>query len=168
MTGVDLTQIDGLHILSIQAILSEIGTDMSKWKTVKHFTSWLGLSPHNEKTGGKIIRSKTKKTDNRANHAFRLAAATLGRSQSALGVFYRRMKAKLGTPKAVVATAHKLARIVYHLLKYQVPFSALPPAQEDARYRQRALRNLQRKALKLGARLVVDPASDPQALGLVS
>jgi len=68
----------------------------------------------------------------------------------------------------VVATAHKLARIVYHLLKYQVPFSTLPPAQEDARYRERALHNLQRKALKLGARLVVDPPSDPQALGLVS
>ena len=168
MAGVDLTQIDGLNILSIQAILSEIGTDMSQWKTVKHFTSWLGLSPHHEKTGGKIIRSKTRKTDNRANHAFRLAAATLGRSQSALGVFYRRMKVKLGTPKAVVATAHKLARIVYHLLKYQVPFSALPPAQEDARYRERALRNLQRKALKLGARLVVDPPADPQTPGLVS
>lgn len=128
----------------------------------------VGLSPHNEKTGGKVIRSKTKKTDNRANRAFRLAAATLGRSQSALGVFYRRMKAKLGTPKAVVATAHKLAWIVYHLLKYQVPFSALPPAQEDARYRERALRNLQRKALKLGARIVIDPPSDTQAHELVS
>lgn len=168
MAGVDLTQIDGLHILSIQAILSEIGTDMSQWKTVKHFTSWLGLSPHNEKTGGKIIRSKTKKTDNRANHAFRLAAATLGRSRSVLGGFYRRMKAKLGTPKAVVATAHKLARIVYHLLKYQVPFSALPPEQEDARYRERALRNLQRKALKLGARFVFEPLSDSLTEGLVS
>jgi transposase len=168
MAGVDLTQIDGLNILSIQAILSEIGTDMSKWKTVKHFTSWLGLSPHNQKTGGKIIRSRTKKTDNRANLAFRLAAATLGHSKSGLGVFYRRMKAKLGTPKAVVATAHKLARIVYHLLKYQVPFSALLPEQEDARYRERALRNLQRKALKLGARLVVEPSSDAPSVGLVS
>ncbi|MDX2241643.1 MAG: transposase [Leptolyngbyaceae cyanobacterium bins.302] len=163
MAGVDLTPIDGLNILSIQAILSEIGTDMSKWTTVKHFTSWLGLSPHNQKTGGKVIRSKTKKTDNRANRAFRLAA-TLGRSQSALGVFYRRMKAKLGTPKAVVATAHKLARIVYHLLKYQVPFSALPPAQEDARFRERALRNLQQKALKL----VLEPVPESQTQELVS
>jgi transposase len=167
MAGVDLTQIDGLNILSIQAILSEIGTDMSKWKTVKHFTSWLGLSPQNQKTGGKIIRSRTKKTDNRANLAFRLAAAALGHSKSGLGVFYRRMKVKLGTPKAVVATAHKLARIVYHLLKYQVPFSGLLPEQEDARYRERALRNLQRKALKLGARLVVEPNSDVPSAGLV-
>lgn len=118
--------------------------------------TWLGLCLHNQKTGGKIIRTKTKKTDNRANLAFRQAAATLGRSKSALGVFYRRMKAKLGTPKAVVATAHKLARIVYHLLKYQVPFVAQSPEQEDAQYRERALRNLQRKAHKLGAKLVID------------
>lgn len=156
LAGVALTQIDGLNILSIQTILAEVGTDMSKWRTVKHFTAWLGLCPHNQKTGGKIIRTKTKKTDNRANLAFRQAAATLGRSKSALGVFYRRMKAKLGTPKAVVATAHKLARIVYHLLKYQVPFVAQSPEQEDAQYRERALRNLQRKARKLGAKLVID------------
>lgn len=168
LAGVDLTQIDGLSILSIQTILAEIGTDMSKWKTVKHFTSWLGLSPQNQKTGGRVIRTRTKKTNNRANLAFRQAAATLGRSQSALGVFYRRMKVKLGTPKAVVATAHKLARMVYHLLKYQVPFSALPPEQEDARYRERALRNLQRKAVKLGARLVIEPTSSSVAEELVS
>lgn len=156
MAGVDLTQIEGLNILTVQTILSEIGTDMSKWPTVKHFTSWLGLSPNNAKTGGKIVRTKTKKTDSRANLAFRQGAATLGRSKSALGNFYRRMKAKLGTPKAVVATAHKLARIVYHLLKTGVPYVGLPPEQEDAKYRERALRNLQRKARKLGAKLVLE------------
>ncbi|GBE73994.1 hypothetical protein myaer87_12210 [Microcystis aeruginosa NIES-87] len=160
MAGVDLTQIDGLNILSIQSILSEIGTDMSKWPTVKHFTSWLGLCPQNQKTGGKIIRTRTKKTDSRANLAFRQAAASLGRSQTALGSFYRRMKTKLGTPKAVVATAHKLARIVYHMLKYQVSFSAIPPEQEDERYRQRLLHNLQRKAQKLGAKLILETQSD--------
>jgi transposase len=156
MAGVDLTQIEGLNILTVQTILSEIGTDMSKWPTVKHFTSWLGLSPNNAKTGGKIVRTKTKKTDSRANLAFRQGAATLGRSKSALGNFYRRMKAKLGTPKAVVATAHKLARIVYHLLKTGVPYVGMPPEQEDAQYRERALRNLQRKARKLGAKLVLE------------
>jgi transposase len=160
MAGVDLTQIDGLNILSIQSILSEIGTDMSKWPTVKHFTSWLGLCPQNQKTGGKVIRMRTKKTDSRANLAFRQAAASLGRSQTALGSFYRRMKTKLGTPKAVVATAHKLARIVYHMLKYQVSFSAIPPEQEDERYRQRLLHNLQRKAQKLGAKLILETQSD--------
>lgn len=156
MAGVDLTQIEGLNILTVQTILSEIGTDMSKWPTVKHFTSWLGLSPNNAKTGGKIVRSKTKKTDSRANLAFRQAATTLGHSKSALGNFYRRMKAKLGTPKAVVATAHKLARIVYHLLKTGVAYLAQPPEQEDAQYRERTLRNLQRKARKLGAKLVLE------------
>jgi len=156
MAGVDLTQIDGLSILSIQTILSEIGTDMSKWPTVKHFTSWLGLSPNNSKTGGKIIRTKTKKTDSRANLAFRQGAAALGRSKSALGQFYRRMKSKLGTPKAVVATAHKLARIVYHMLKNQTPFTAVCAEHEDARYRERALRNLQRQARKLGANIVME------------
>jgi transposase len=160
MAGVDLTQIDGLNILSIQSILSEIGTDMSKWPTVKHFTSWLGLCPQNQKTGGKVIRTKTKKTDSRANLAFRQAAASLGRSQTALGSFYRRMKTKLGTPKAVVATAHKLARIVYHMLKHQVSFAAIPPEQEDERYRQRLLHNLQRKAQKLGAKLILETQSD--------
>ncbi|WNF14319.1 hypothetical protein [Microcystis aeruginosa] len=114
----------------------------------------------NQKTGGKIIRTRTKKTDSRANLAFRQAAASLGRSQTALGSFYRRMKTKLGTPKAVVATAHKLARIVYHMLKYQVSFSAIPPEQEDERYRQRLLHNLQRKAQKLGAKLILETQSD--------
>jgi transposase len=160
MAGVDLTQIDGLNILSIQSILSEIGTDMSKWPTVKHFTSWLGLCPQNQKTGGKVIRTKTKKTDSRANLAFRQAAASLGRSQTALGNFYRRMKTKLGTPKAVVATAHKLARIVYHMLRYQVSFFAIPPEQEDERYRQRLIHNLQRKAQKLGAKLILETQSN--------
>ncbi len=167
MAGVDLTQIDGPNIPSIQTILAEVGTDMSKWRTVKHFTSWLGLCPHNQTTGGKIIRTKTRTTDNRANLAFRQAAATLGRSKSGLGVFYRRMKAKLGTPKAVVATVHKLARIVYHLLKYQIPFVAQSPEQEDAQYRERTLRNLQRKARKLGAKLVIDSGQVNQE-GLVS
>jgi transposase len=156
MAGVDLTQIEGLSILSAQTILSEIGSDMIKWPTVKHFTSWLGLCPNNAKTGGKIIRTQTKKTDSRANLAFRQAATTLARSKSALGNFYRRMKAKLGTPKAVVATAHKLARIVYHLLKTGASYIATPPEQEDTKYRERALRNLQRKAQKLGAKLVLE------------
>ena len=118
------------------------------------------LCPQNQKTGGKVIRTRTKKTDSRANLAFRQAAASLGRSQTALGSFYRRMKTKLGTPKAVVATAHKLARIVYHMLKYQVSFSAIPPEQEDERYRQRLLHNLQPKAQKLGAKLILETQSD--------
>lgn len=156
LAGVDLTQIDGLDVLTVQTILSEIGTDMSRWPTSKHFTSWLGLSPQQNKTGGKVIRTKTKKTDNRANLAFRQAASTLLRRKSTLGNYYRRMRTKLGTPKAIVATAHKLARIVYQMLKCQVPFEAVPPEQEEAKYRERTLRQLERKAQKLGAKIVWD------------
>lgn len=160
LAGVDLTQVDGLDVLTVQVILSEIGTDMSKWRTVKQFTSWLGLCPQNDKTGGKVKRTRTKKTDNRANLAFRLAAATLCHRKSALGNFYRRMRTKLGAPKAVVATAHRLARIVYHMLKYRVAFAAVPPEQENTQYRQRALRQLQRKAQQLGATLVIEPIAN--------
>ncbi|NJK54188.1 MAG: IS110 family transposase, partial [Leptolyngbyaceae cyanobacterium SU_3_3] len=92
MAGVDLTDIEGLDVLTIQSILAEIGVGMSRWKTVKHFTSWLGLCPQNEKTGGKVIRTNPKKTNNRANLTFRRAAATLKTSKSALGPFYRRMR----------------------------------------------------------------------------
>jgi transposase len=163
MAGVDLTAVDGLDVLVIQTILAEIGTDMSKWKTVKHFTSWLGLCPNNEKTGGKIIRTKTKKTANRANLAFRQAAASLKASKTTLGHFYRRMRAKLGAPKAIVATAHKLARIVYHMLKYRMPFEAITPEQENTHYRQQALRQLQRKARQLGVTVIVDPTPQPSS-----
>jgi transposase len=162
LAGVDLTQIDGLDVLTVQTILSEIGTDMSKWATVKQFTSWLGLSPQNAKTGGRIIRTKTKPTNNRANLAFRQAAAALIHSKSALGNFYRRIRTKLGTPKAVVAAAHKLARIVYHMLKEKTPFVTVSPHQEDAQYRERALKQLQRKAQRLGVKIVLET---PQAVG---
>lgn len=160
LAGVDLTQVDGLDVLTVQTILSEIGTDMNKWKTVKQFTSWLGLCPHNAKTGGRIVRSKTKPTNNRANLAFRQAAAALAHSKSALGNFYRRMRSKLGAPKAVVAAAHKLARIVYYMLKQRTPFQAVSPEQADTQLRERLLRQLQRKAQQLGARIVLEPIGE--------
>lgn len=161
MAGVDLTQVDGLDILTVETILSEIGTDMSRWQSVKHFTSWLGLSPQNEKTGGKVIRTRTKKTNNRANVAFRQAAQALTRSKSALGQFYRRMRTKMGAPKAITATAHKLARIVYHMLKHRVPFAAVPPHQDEAQSREQAIRQLQRQAQRLGVSVVVEPSAQP-------
>lgn len=162
LTGVDLTEVPGLDVLTVQTIVSEIGTDMSKWPTVKHFTSWLGLCPHNDKTGGKVIRSRTRKTNNRANQAFRHAAAALKNSHSALGHFYRRMRTKLGSPKAIVAAAHKLARLVYHLLKYRVPFTAISPEQADTQYRERMLKQLQRKAQLLGAKLVFETLTETE------
>jgi transposase len=159
ISGVDLTAIDGLDSLTVQTIVSEIGTDMSRWRSIKQFTAWLGLAPQVEKTGGKVLRTRTQKTKNRANLALRQAAASLKTSQSALGQFYRRMRARMGPPKAVVATAHKLARIIYHLLKHQVPFQSVPPQQAEDSYRQHALRQLQRQAQKLGAKVVIEPSS---------
>ena len=158
MTGVDLTQIDGLDALTVQTIISEIGTDMSRWPTVKHFASWLALAPNNKISGGKLLKSKTEKNANPAATAFRLAAQSAGRSQSALGGFYRRMRAKHGSPKAITATAHKIARIFYHMLKYREAY--LDPGQDyyQQKYRERVIKNLDRKAQELGMKLVPNPA----------
>ena len=154
MSGVDLTRIDGIDALTAQTLISEIGLHMSKWPTVKHFTSWLGLAPHNDISGGKVLKRKTKRTNNRANTALRMAAVGAGRSQTALGGFYRRMRAKHGSPKAITATAHKLARLVYHMLKYRDQY--IDPGQDyyEQKYRERIVKNLQRKAKELGMQLV--------------
>jgi len=154
MTGVDLTQVEGIDALTAQVILSEIGPDVSKWPTVKHFASWLGLAPQNDVSGGRVLRRGTKKTNNRAANALRVAAQSLARSHSALGGFYRRMKAKHGAPKAITATAHKLARIIYHMLKYREPYVDPGESYYEEQYQQRMLRNLKRKANKLGMKLV--------------
>ena len=152
--GVDLTQIDGPDALTIQKVLTEIGVDMSPWPTVKHFTSWLGLCPHNDKTGGKVIRRSTKKTQNRAAAALRMAAQSLSHSKSALGNSHRRMRARLGGPEAVTATAHKLARIIYAMLKNQTEY--VDPGEDyyEEQARQRALKRLKRQAKNLGFDLV--------------
>ena len=118
MTGVDLTRIDGVDAYTALKVISEIGADMTKWPSAKHFASWLGLSPNNRITGGKVISSKAKPSANRAAAALRLAANALHRSDSALGAFLRRKKAHLGAPKAITATAHKLARLIYTMLRY--------------------------------------------------
>jgi len=152
--AVDLTQIDGLDALTVQKVLTETGVDMSPWPTVKHFTSWLGLCPHNDKTGGKVIRSSTKKTQNRAAAALRIAAQSLARSKSALGAYYRRMRAKLGGPQAVTATAHKLARIVYAMLKNQTEYVDSGEGYYEEQARQRAVKRVKRKAKNLGFELV--------------
>lgn len=117
MTGVDLTQIDGLNESSVLKVLSETGIDMGRWPSEKHFSSWLGLSPGNKITGGKILTGKTKPSANRAAAAFRLAAYGLLNSKSALGAYFRRQRTRLGSPKAITATAHKLARTFYSMLK---------------------------------------------------
>lgn len=115
ISGVDFTQIDGLEALTIQSIISEVGLDPTRFPTVKHFTSWLGLCPGSRISGGKVLSSKTRKVVNRASSAFRMAAQSLNNSKTALSAFYRRIRSRLGAPKAITATAHKLARIFYLL-----------------------------------------------------
>lgn len=154
LTGVDLTQIHGLDVLTVQQVITETGVDMSHWPTVKHFASWLTLAPHNDISGGKTLKSKTLKSTNRAAQAFRMAAQSAGRSQSALGAFYRRMRAKHGGPKAITATAHKIARIFYYMLKYKQEYNDPGQDHYERQYQQRVINNLKRKARTLGLELV--------------
>ena len=160
MTGVDLTRIDGVDGYTALKVVSEVGTDMTKWPSAKHFASWLGLSPNNRITGGKAISSRTKPNANRAAKALRLAAYALHRSDSALGAFLRRKKAHLGAPKAITATAHKLARIIYSMLRYGQKYVDAGAEYYESQYRQRALRNAKHRAAQLGYELV--PKSNDQ------
>ena len=121
VVGVDLVAVMGLSAVTVQTIVSEVGTDMERFATVKHFCSWLGLAPHNDISGGRVLRSRTMKIRNRANQAFRQAAQSVAQSNSSFGAYYRAMRARLGPKQAIVATAHKIARMVYHLLKTRIP-----------------------------------------------
>lgn len=154
MTGVDLTQINGLNETSVLKILAETGVDISPWSTEKHFASWLGLSPGNKITGGKILNSKTKPSANRAAAAFRIAAYGLLKSKSALGAYYRRMRARLGAPKAITATAHKLARIFYSMLKHGAEYVDQGQGYYEKQYRDRVTKNLKKRAAAIGFDLV--------------
>jgi transposase len=161
VVGVDLVAVTGLSAASVQTIISEIGTDMSKFATVKHFGSWLGLAPHNDISGGKVLRSRTRKVVNRAAQAFRQAAQCVGRSETALGAYYRRMRARLGPQQATVATAYKIARIVYTMLKERKPFEAASAEAYDQQYREREIKYLERKAAKLGFDLAPKALTEP-------
>ena len=150
ITGVDLVAVHGISDSLAQTILAEIGTDMSKWPDDKHFCSWLGLAPKNDISGGKVLKSRTLKNRNRATQAFRMAAQSVSRSHCAFGAFYRRMKGRLGPAQALVATAHKIARTVYHMLKNRVPYHDIGAAEYNQRFREREMHYLQKKAAKLG------------------
>ena len=150
VTGVDLVATAGISASLAQTIITKIGTDMSRFLTEKHFCSWLGLAPHHEISGGKILRNHTLTTDNRAGQAFRQAAACVIRSDSAFGAFYRRKKAQLGPMQALVATAHKIARTVYHLLKYKTAYQDSEAEAYDKKYQEREVARLRNKAAKLG------------------
>ena len=163
MTGVDLSKIDGIDGYTALKVISEVGLDMTRWPTTKHFTSWLGLCPGSKITGGKVLSSRTKPSANRAAAALRLAANSLHRSNSALGAFLRRKKAQLGAPQAITATAHKLARLIYSMLKYGQEYVDAGQDYYESRYRERAHRNLARRAKELGYNLVPTQQTTPTA-----
>jgi transposase len=154
MSGVDLASIDGIDTTTALKIIAEIGVDMSRWKSDKHFASWLGLCPGAKISGGKVISSATKRIANRAALAFRMAAFSLIRSKSALGAYIRRQRSRLGASKAITATAHKLARLVYSMLKNGTTYADLGQDYYEERYRSRVVQNLKRKAQQLGFELV--------------
>jgi hypothetical protein len=164
LTGVDLTRIDALNPHSVLKILAETGTDMSRWPSAKHFAAWLGLSPGNRFSGGKRFgKSKTTPSANRAAAAFRLAAQSLHASQSALGGFFRRQKARLGGPKAVTAAAHKLARLFYSMLKNKTAYDAPDANYYEEQYRKRVMANLRKRAAQMGFDLVERSADEAQS-----
>ena len=156
VAGVDLTAIEGIEESTALVVLSEIGTDMSRWPSEKHFGSWLGLAPNPKKSGGKVQSSATRPGVNRAAQALRLAAKNVQRSKSALGAFFRRIAARRGLAKAITATAYKLARIVYALLKHGTAYVAQGLAAYETAYRERVVRQVKRKAAELGL-VVVEP-----------
>jgi transposase len=153
LTGVDLTAIEGIDELHALTLVSELGTDFSKWPTVKHFTSWLGLCPNWKKTGGKVKSSQTRPGKNRAAGALRLAAWSLMRSHSYLGAYLRRQRSRLGAPKAITATAHKLARVLYNLMRYGLAYMQQSEAAYAEQVRQRLEKQLRRRARELGFEL---------------
>jgi transposase len=154
ITGVDLTRIPGIDGNSALKIIGEIGTDMSPWKSAAHFTSWMGLSPENKISGGKKLSSKTKPTANRVAQTLRMAASTLYRNDSAMGGFLRRMKARLSAPQGITATARKLGVLIYTMLKNGTEYIEAGLEAYERQYEERLLKNLKKKAAKLGLSLV--------------
>jgi transposase len=148
--GTDVTNIPGIEANLAVKILGEIGMDMTKWRSEKHFTSWLGLSPNNKVSGGRRLSSRTMPSANRTANHFRMAACALSRSQTALGGFLRRMKAKLGAPKAITATARKIAVIFYSMLTRGTEYVEAGLDYYEKQYKERLLKGLQKKAAQLG------------------
>jgi len=154
ITGVDLTRIDGIDVMVAQTLVSEVGLDMSQWKTEAHFASWLGLCPDNRTSGDKVLKRGTRRVVNRAATALRMAANSLMRSRTYLGAQFRRLRTKLGAPKAITAMAHRLARLVYRMLKYGQQYVDKGAAYYEQRYRQQQLEFLTKRALKLGFKVI--------------
>jgi transposase len=148
--GMDLTQIHGLGPYVALKLVAECGTGMSRWASAKHFTSWLCLAPGNKISGGKVLSSKTRRSSSRAAAALRLAATTVGKSDSALGAFYRRLSSRVGKAKAVTATARKIATLFYNALRHGMAYVDPGASYYEQRFRQRVLHGLRRRAESLG------------------
>jgi transposase len=157
--GMDLTQIHGIGPYVALKLVGECGTDMARWASAKHFTSWLCLAPGNKISGGKVLSSRTRRTSNRAAALLRLAAVTVGKTQSALGAFYRRLSARVGKSKAVTATARKIAVLFYNAMRYGMQYVDPGASYYEDRYRQRLVTNLRRRAESLGYVLQAVPAT---------
>jgi transposase len=150
LLGTDLTQLHGFGTYTALRRIGECGTDMSKWPTAPHFTSWLTLAPGNQMSGGKLLRTKTRRSANRAAKILRLAAVNVGKTQTAIGAFYRRLAARVGKAKAVTATARKLAVLFYHTLRFGMAYHDPGASYYEEQYRQRVLKGLRRRAKELG------------------
>jgi len=153
-SGVDLFAVPGLGADTLLMLSGEVGFDMQPWKTVKHFTSWLSLCPGTRISGGKVLTKKVRRNANRAKQAFRVAAASLARSRTALGAFYRRIKARCGGQHAVTATAHKLARIYYTMLTKGTAYVEVGQQAYEQKYQERRIAHLKKQAKSLGFQLV--------------
>jgi len=150
LTGVDLTQIHGIGPYMALRLVAECGTDLSRWPTVKHFTSWLTLAPGCKISGGKVLSAHTRKTTNRVSAHLRLAAVTVGRTDTALGAFYRRLAARVGKAKAVTATARKIAVLFYNAMRFGMNFQDPGADHYESRYRERVVKQLHRRAAQFG------------------
>jgi len=159
IAGIDFTLIDGLDVLAVQTILSLVGLDPTRFLSVKHFCSWLGLCPSQKITGGKVKSSQTRTVVNRAANAFRMAAFSLTQSRSALGAFYRRLRSRLGAPKAITATAHKIARLFYRMWTTGGQYADPGMDYYEQRYQEQVLNHLRNKAHSLGFDLVAQPTA---------
>jgi hypothetical protein len=151
--GVDLTEVPGFNVTTVLTLFTEVGPDLSQFRCAPALASWLGLCPGNKVSGGKILDAKTRRVQSRAAEAFRMAAFSLHGSHSCLGSFYRRLRAKLGAPKAITAAAHKLARIFFHLVTTKQPYDASVFAQHEAAHRSRREQRLQAEARACGYQL---------------
>lgn len=147
--GVDLCEVDGISEVSTVELISEIGTDMSKWKGSKQFAAWLNLAPNTKITGGKIISSKMQKKKNHAGQTLRMSSCNLSRSEAPIGNYARKMKSRLGNKGGVVATAHKLARIIYTMIKDKQPYNKYIMADEHEKWKLTRIKNLERQLEQL-------------------